>query len=358
VLHRPESPNLLRLALQEIADRRAVRHLRSFRPQVIYAWGVSQLFASLWRALHDLGVPIVHNVQDTHVPRQIESAEARWAAWHKPGAGRLRRVAKRTLLFGLSRLDPDALRPLGLQEADLSHLIFCSEFIRCFHARADLAIGDHRVIYNGVDRKIFFPQPVRETGRPLRLLFVGRLHSEKGLHVALDALERLEADGCDSIRLDIYGLPAYPAGYERAQRQKAQGFGDRATFHTAVTGAQLASVYRAHDVLLFPSSRAEGLPMALCEAMACGLPAISTTSGGSGELAKDGVSALVVPPEDGAALAAAIARVDADRPLLARLAAGAETVARDVCDLDTVVQQTERYLEQVAAASVARTGSK
>jgi glycosyltransferase involved in cell wall biosynthesis len=179
---------------------------------------------------------------------------------------------------------------------------------------------------------------------------VGRLHEEKGLHVALEALELLLARGREA-HLDVYGIPAHPFEYAQAQRRRAQALGGRVSFHDPLPAEQLAEVYRGHHVLLFPSSRLEGLPVALCEAMACGLPALSTTSGGSGELAQDGVTALTVAPGDAPGLARAIERIDDDRELLARLAAGAARLAREACDLDAVAERTEDYLSKVSGRS-------
>ena len=98
----------------------------------------------------------------------------------------------------------------------------------------------------------------------------------------------------------------------------------------------------AADVFLMPS-RSEGLPLALLEAMAAGLPAVATDVGAVGEVLESGVSGLVVPPEDPAATATALQDLldDADG---ARERAG--RAASRVRDAYSVVAQT-RLLEDV-----------
>ena len=76
------------------------------------------------------------------------------------------------------------------------------------------------------------------------------------------------------------------------------------------------------DVFVLPSL-SEGSPNALLEAMACGLPIVATRVGGVPEIAVDGETALLVPPEDPVALARAIDRLLRDRALAARLGSAA-----------------------------------
>jgi glycosyltransferase involved in cell wall biosynthesis len=67
--------------------------------------------------------------------------------------------------------------------------------------------------------------------------------------------------------------------------------------------------YNAADYFVIPSSSGEGLPMVLLEAMACGLPVIATTVGGTPEIIKDMVNGVLVPPRNQEALAQTILKL-------------------------------------------------
>src|SRR5262249_6071379 len=150
-------------------------------------------------------------------------------------------------------------------------------------------------------------------GDTLKLLFVGRLVESKGLHTVIDALAALRRDGVRAT-LTVSGIPSYP--FEYGGRLEAQiaslGLTSHVTFRAPVGGSDLAAVYRAHDVLVFPSIGPEGFPMALLEAAACGLAIVGTTTGGSGEFLVDDDTGLVFPPDDAEQLVSRLTRIAGD----------------------------------------------
>lgn len=148
-------------------------------------------------------------------------------------------------------------------------------------------------------------------GEPLRLLSIARLVEKKGIDVAVEAVARLTRAGCD-VQYEVIG-----DGEQRdalVQRIATLGI----TRHVRLLGWRnhdetLAALDQAH-VLIAPSVTAangdqEGIPNVLKEAMALGLPVVATRHGGNGELVEDGVSGLLVPERDDAALAQAVTRL-------------------------------------------------
>ncbi|CAO3439839.1 glycosyltransferase family 4 protein [Azospirillum doebereinerae] len=172
------------------------------------------------------------------------------------------------------------------------------------------------VVPNGVDPVAFTPAPGPRPDGPLsngpvRLLLVGRLVHQKAVDVMLAALAGL--DGPARPLLTVVGDgPERSALEEQARRLGLEGC---VTFAGWVARDRLADTYRAHDVLVSPS-RFEGMSLVLQEAMACGLPVVATRIPGSEELIVDGVTGLLVAPEDAAGLAAAVARFTADPTLI------------------------------------------
>ena len=106
---------------------------------------------------------------------------------------------------------------------------------------------------------------------------------------------------------------------------------------------------QALDIFALPSYANEGVPQALLQAMLVGLPCVTTDVGSIAELATDGVTALVVPPKDGAALRTALERLMRDAALRARLGAA----ARQHC---AERMSYERMLDRMEAIYAAAAG--
>jgi rhamnosyl/mannosyltransferase len=157
----------------------------------------------------------------------------------------------------------------------------------------------------------------------LRLLFVGRLVSYKGLDVLLEALKCCSPD----VTLTIAGTGPLRADLE-AQAARLR-LGDQVSFAGRVTDGQLVELYRSHDVFVMPSvSRAEAFGLAMAEAMANGLPAVSTRLGtGTDWVNIDGETGVVVAPDDPRALSGAINQLK-DTDLRTRLGRAARARAQ------------------------------
>lgn len=144
--------------------------------------------------------------------------------------------------------------------------------------------------------------------------WVGRVSREKGLDVLVEALPRLVAMDW---RLTILGDGRERAGLER--RVEELGLASRVRWRGVVSNA--AEVVRAFDLLVI-SSRTEGTPMTLFEAMEGGVPVVTTAVGGVPDVVSP-TEAVLVAPEDSGALASAIRAVHDDPASAARRAARA-----------------------------------
>ncbi len=163
----------------------------------------------------------------------------------------------------------------------------------------------------GVDLEEFAPQDHPGTLPEFRMLCVGRLVPQKGQHILLDAMARLASMGRQA-HLTLVGDGPHRASLERLVHE--QGLANRVTF----TGPQNRNRVRGYlaesDLFVLPSF-AEGIPVALMEAMAMEVPCISTYVAGIPELIRSGCDGELVPASDADALAAAIARLMEDDSL-------------------------------------------
>lgn len=204
-------------------------------------------------------------------------------------------------------------------------------------------VADHygltpRVIYNGIDTDRFVPRPAddpavrslraRLTGgveRPV-LLQVGRLVRWKGAEYAIAALAQLRADPAPVLALA--GDGPYRADLER--RARDLGVADRVVFLGAWPHEAMPDLYPAVDLVVGASFVNETFGISLCEALACERPVVASAFGGFREVVRHGETGLLVPPQDPAALAAAldVLLADPDRRRALARAGRVDVIAR------------------------------
>ncbi len=187
-------------------------------------------------------------------------------------------------------------------------------------------------IPNGVDDAVFRPaSPAEKAGRRAELgvraedflvVYTGRLVAYKGLPGLLRVWERVSADFPDA-RLALVGGGGNDMTNCEAELRafcEARSLGRRVIFTGDV--ANVVPWLQAADLFVFPTQN-EAFGISLIEAMACGLPVVSTNAGGVKDIVRDGVNSLVFAPGDEAALEAALRRGMRDPECVARLGRGA-----------------------------------
>jgi len=174
-----------------------------------------------------------------------------------------------------------------------------------------------------------------------RMLFVGRLVYYKGLEILLDAMERCEGS------LVIAGEG--PLEEVLRSRVSEKRLGARVLFAGRVPDADLPAFYSACDVLVLPSiARTEAFGVVQIEAMAAGRPVVSTRlPTGVPWVNQDGVSGLVVPPGDAAALGGALRQLIDDGALRRRLGEGARRRAEAMFSRERMVAAFRNVVETI-----------
>jgi glycosyltransferase involved in cell wall biosynthesis len=165
----------------------------------------------------------------------------------------------------------------------------------------------------------------------VRLLTVSRIDPRKGLRVLPQVVALLVERGCDA-SIDVIGpVVGAPGEEERAaitrlaDEHKVAG---RVSLPGAVPLDQLLPRYRAYDVFVLPTLPGEGIPRVLLEAMAAGLPVVTSRVSGIPSLITDGVNGLLVEAPSAAAVADAVMRIVGDGRLRRRLIADGYATAR------------------------------
>ncbi|MBN8507445.1 MAG: glycosyltransferase family 4 protein [Burkholderiales bacterium] len=181
-------------------------------------------------------------------------------------------------------------------------------------------------------------------------LFLGVIGKRKGVYDLLPALAQALRQ-VPGLRLLIGGN----GEVERARARSAElGIDRRVEFLGWVSGGRKAELLSSAQFYVLPSHN-EGLPMSLLEAMAHGLPVISTRVGGIPELVRDGIDGLLVEPGDVRALTDALVRVGSDDAWRAAAGrSGRERVAEAFSDQVVLPRLASAYAAALAGSSIGR----
>jgi len=178
-------------------------------------------------------------------------------------------------------------------------------------------LGSESIVIGNAYDADRFSAPANDD-RDGELLFVGRLVSDKGLDLLVEALGHLAGRGVRP-RLTVVGEGPER---ERCQQRVAElALDSRIEFHGSLSGDELAATYRRHRILVVPSRYREPFGVVALEGIACGCAVIASEGGGLADAV--GPCGRLFPNGDVAALATAIERLLADPAELARCRAGA-----------------------------------
>lgn len=242
----------------------------------------------------------------------------------------------------LSQLDRSIISR-RLEKTDL--VVGCSEYItNRVRLRFPGFAERCQTVYNGVDLDDFsnLGRPTKSNGEE-RILFVGRVSPEKGVHILLDAFGEIVTRRPQA-QLDIVGptssvpyefvvslsdddnvtsLAAFYSGGTKKrshyvahlQKQLPPPAWERVNMVGGVSHSQVVDHYRDADVFAFTSVWDEPFGIPMIEAMACGVPVVAAQGGAVPEIVKDGATGLLVKRGDAAALAKAVMELLDNRDL-------------------------------------------
>ncbi len=232
-------------------------------------------------------------------------------------------------------------------------LAACRWLVTCTRANAEhlasLSPNGQRVelLYHGLDAARFPPPPEsrpprdgRDPDDPVVLLAVGRAVEKKGFTGLIDALARLPAD----LHWRLVHVGGGPLMRRLREQARAAGIDDRVVWTGAQPQEAVLSRYREADLFVLPCRVAadgdrDGLPNVLMEAQSQGLACLSTRVSAIPELIDDGETGLLVPPDDPAALAAALRRLIGDPPLRDRLGRAGQERTRSVFTMEAGIDR-------------------
>ncbi len=246
--------------------------------------------------LRDRGIlNIVDQIDPARFEEELVFQESqRWAGWQQlPG-----RI-------------PDAYFDRLSQEWQLADMVLVnSRWSREALIAQGVPAGKIIVVALAYEPPCAAPRPDTPAAGPLRVLWLGQVNLRKGIQYLIGAARLLKD----------FNVQFTIAGALHISRQAVDSAPASMKFIGQVTRDRIAECYRNADVFVLPTL-SDGFAITQLEAMAAGLPVIATPN--CGEVVTDGVDGLIVPPSSAEALAGALARLEADRPLVAQMSQAA-----------------------------------
>jgi glycosyltransferase involved in cell wall biosynthesis len=188
------------------------------------------------------------------------------------------------------------------------------------------------IIHCGIDPEVFAPIANKKAAGPFRIVCIGSFEEVKGHKYLVEACQILQQKGINFV-CDLVGDG--PTREQIAKQIAHAGLEDKVIIHGSLKRLEVAKIMRAADVKVLASvptadGKREGMPVVLMEAMACGLPVVSSQLSGIPELVENGHTGILVPPADFNALAVALQKLRDDPDLRLQMGhAGREKVLRE-----------------------------
>lgn len=337
--------------LHYFPDRRAnlqvVREtLKSERPDVVVVWGMWNLSWSVAAEIEKImGEKVAYYLAGPW-PADPTPHETYWTDEGRSLRGKILLRLLRPLVMSALRSE---WRPCKLR---LQNSAVCSISVEEEMHRAGVGPDRYRLIYHGVDAEVYRTASLNRlhdnAAVDLRVVYVGSLLPQKGVHTAIEALSILIGRVEDSrVTLDILGT-GHPQYEDRLHRMvEEHGLGAYITFHQPIPRAQLPDFLAGFDVLVLPSVWEEPQALISQEAMAAGLVLVATLTGGTKELLVDGVNGLAFGREDSQGLADQLARLVHDDALRDRLTQAAWETINERFTTTRMLDAIETWLEEI-----------
>ncbi len=322
------------------AGRRVRRLLRSTRFDIVYLFSPVGLNSALLEQLTTTGRSVVAYVSDDWVS-QWPRCDRLFEKWMRPrpypwtDGNRVLVLAR----WALRRAGVFACNP----EVPIRHAQFVSRYVRGISIGRLPLLASEMIIPWGIDIGRY-PFRARMPGELRNWILVGQVEAHKGVQTAVDAVALLRSQG-EPVTMTIYGSDT--TAFARALRERVarSGLASHVRFAGARPREQLpGEAYHRGGLFLLPSVWKEPFSITLLEAFASGIPVLATSTGGTGEIVRDGETATVFEAEDAAHLAAQYQNLLRHPARASVMASRARRIVEEYLDIEAMVDRVESHL--------------
>lgn len=316
--------------------------LNRFKPGVVMVWGMWNLSLKLPQFAEKLLPGKISYFIASYWPMDMDPHSKYWSI---PANRRVTELVKRPLrALALSQLRKDGYPP----KLRFENAFCCSQYVRNTLVNSGKIPKSAKVIYGGIDPKPFYNEINLDnpsTTMPLKLLYFGRLVSDKGVHLAIEALGILFKRGLsDRFHLTILG-DGHP-DYVRLLRTKIMDLGLEKNIHFEnwIARDKIPDWIKKFDIYLFTSIWPEPMARSVMEAMAAGLLVIGSDVGGQTEMLVNNENSLTFPAENFEYLANQIQYVIDNPSTMGILARAGQDMVLEKFQLKRMVDDIEAKL--------------
>lgn len=306
--------------------------IAQFQPELVHVWNMGGISKSLLLRLEAGKIPVVYDVSDHWIARSLK-ADVWLGWWNRP-----RHPMVKLFVQAAGKLLAQKVPVASWDQLKFSRMYFCSAFMRDLTASRGWPVSHASIIHCGIDTTAFAQKKNHQTFS--RLMWVGRLAEDKDPQTAVRALA---ACSDKSLTLDLYGHG--DAEYIKNLDSEIEQLGLRNRVkRLSATAAEMKQLYAQYDALLFTSNWGEPFALTPLEAMASGLPVITSLDGGQIELAKDNENSLIAEADNPSLYAKRIADLASSVSLRETISANGLSEVREKFDIAVITSQIEEFL--------------
>lgn len=350
----PEKVSLKSTVIRELKDNYVLRDLiRELKPDLIYIFNMENLSKSLLRTAENSKIPVLYDISDYWLSG--EGVCDNWLTYwqHPPRHAVIRFLKLKTEALITKRLFrklTKCILPIDSKSLNLKFTYFTSNFLKESYLKSGFKVNDAPIIYCGIPVELISSKLSKST-KPTQLLYIGNIIPHKGAHTVVEMLSLLKKKGYlasekgNKINLTLVG------GTEPEYFKKLNSlvFSENlpVKFIDRIERNKVFKIYKDYDILIFPSVWDEPFSLTLLEGMAAGLPVISTTSGGSREILKNGENCLTFEADNPEDLAGKIEYLVDNPEICEKISINAVKFVRENFSTKDMMDNIEKYLSSI-----------
>lgn len=337
---------ILRISFDIFELRFLDRMLKSMKPDIIYLSHLGDLSKPIFFFFSNRNFPIVFDDGGAGIVYLSRVFKQGLYFYERETASFFQSKAKSLIVEGISLLSGNLI-PKKLAWPKKMSVYFNNKRSLEIARQNNVPFLNEKILYSGVDLKIFPCKTQDEPHVPLRIVVPGRIEPNKGTRDVISLVEILEQMGIQT-SVTVVGKVDHQSYYDDLLKYVEQlNLKSDVRFQSMLDHERLASIYRESDICFFPSYQKPGMSRVPLEAMASGCLVISYGNEASNEVIVNSKTGYLVDEGDVQAVAAIVKDVVEDPTIYESVIGRARTYIETSCSLETYIDKIEKYMTSI-----------